>query len=53
MFVALTERGIPLWRSTLSTTAEEAQELHDKHNPDPTGQGMNAQVSKVVIKVKP
>lgn len=51
MFVALNQRGNPLW-GTLSTSPEEAQDRHDRFNPDPTGQGMGEKIAAVEIFIK-
>lgn len=44
----LDRRGSLLW-GTLATSPERAQELHDRTNPDPTGQGMGEQLVSVEI----
>ena len=50
-FVALNERGNPLW-GTMANTTEETQERHDRFNPDPTGEGMGEQIAEVSITLK-
>ncbi len=47
-FVMLDRRGNPLW-GTMATDAEEAQKRHDRFNPDPTGQGMGAELARIEI----
>lgn len=47
-FAALDRRGNLLW-GTLATKADSAQAAHDRHNPDPTGQGMGEQIVPVKI----
>ena len=47
-FVMIDRYGHPLW-GTMATEAEDAQKLHDRFNPDPTGQGMGAELVKVEI----
>ena len=44
----LDRRGNPLW-GTMATDAEEAQKRHDRFNPDPTGQGMGAELARIEI----
>lgn len=47
-YAALDERGNLLW-GTIRTTAEAAQELHDRFNPDPTGEGRGESIVEVNI----
>ena len=49
--VALDRSGNPLW-GTMANTPEEAQERHDRFNPDPTGQGLGEQIASVEITLK-
>lgn len=44
----LDRRGSLLW-GTLATSPERAQELYERNNPDPTGQGMGEQLINVEI----
>lgn len=50
-FAAFDRRGNLLW-GTLSIKAEDAQAKHDRHNPDPTGQGMGESIVEVYITIK-
>ena len=49
-YAALDERGNLLW-GTIRTSREAAQELHDRFNPDPTGQGMGERIVPVKITI--
>jgi hypothetical protein len=50
-YVALNRRGVPLW-GTMANTATEAQEHHDRYNPDPTGQGHGETIVEATILLK-
>ena len=50
-FVALDRRGNPLW-GTLATSADDTKALHDKWNPDPTGEGMGEIIAEASISIK-
>lgn len=50
-FVALDERGNPLW-GTLENTPEEAKERFDRFNPDPIGQGHDETIAELSITLK-
>ena len=47
-YAALDRRGSLVW-GTLRTSAEEAQAVYSRHNPDPTGDGMGEQIVSVEI----
>ena len=44
----LDRRGSLIW-GTLATKPERAQELFDRNNPDPTGEGMGESVVPIEI----
>lgn len=50
-YAALDERGNLLW-GTIRTKRERAQELHDRFNPDPTGEGRGESIVEVEIYLK-
>lgn len=50
-FAALDRRGTLLW-GTLRPSADEAKRAFDRHNPDPTGQGMGERIVAVAILIE-
>lgn len=50
-FAALDRRGHLLW-GTIKRSEIEAQEAHDRFNPDPTGEGMGEAVVAVEIRLR-
>ena len=50
-YAALDRRGNLVW-GTIRTTAEEAQAVYSRHNPDPTGDGMGERVVSLEIRLK-
>lgn len=49
-FAALDRRGHLLW-GTIKRSEIEAQEAHDRFNPDPTGDGMGEVIVPIQIKL--
>ena len=49
-FAALDRRGNLLW-GTIKRSKIEAQEAHDRFNPDPTGDGMGEVIVPIQIKL--
>ncbi len=49
-FAALDRRGHLLW-GTIKRSEIEAQEAHDRFNPDPTGEGMGEAVVPIEIRL--
>jgi hypothetical protein len=49
-FAALDRRGHLLW-GTIKRSEIEAQDAHDRYNPDPTGEGMGEAVIPVEIRL--
>ena len=49
-FAALDRRGHLLW-GTIKRSEIAAQEAHDRHNPDPTGDGMGESIVSLEIKL--
>jgi len=47
-FAAINRQGHLLW-GTIRTTEDEAKSLHDRFNPDPTGQGMGEKIVSITI----
>lgn len=47
-FAALDRRGHLLW-GTIRRSEIEAQEVHDRYNPDPTGDGMGEAIVPIEI----
>ncbi|MCP4184807.1 MAG: hypothetical protein GY761_16065 [Hyphomicrobiales bacterium] len=50
-FAALDRRGNLIW-GTLRTSAEEARNIFDRYNPDPSGEGQGEVITEVEIYIK-